>query len=78
MRISNDPEYLQAVMARAGEAPEVVGKREKRSRLLPAHWLDQRANFYESTGAYKDTVVATTRSTKSRAGLNVYVERRPG
>jgi hypothetical protein len=24
VRISNDPEYLQAVMARAGEAPEVV------------------------------------------------------
>jgi len=23
-RISNDPEYLRAVMARAGEAPEVV------------------------------------------------------
>ncbi len=24
VRISNDPEYLRAVMARAGEAPEVV------------------------------------------------------
>ena len=24
VRISNDPEYLQAVMARAGEAPDVV------------------------------------------------------
>ena len=24
VRISNDPEYLKAVMARAGEAPEVV------------------------------------------------------
>ena len=24
IRISNDPEYLRAVMARAGEAPEVV------------------------------------------------------
>jgi hypothetical protein len=24
IRISNDPEYLKAVMARAGEAPEVV------------------------------------------------------
>jgi hypothetical protein len=24
VRVSNDPEYLRAVMARAGEAPEVV------------------------------------------------------
>jgi hypothetical protein len=26
VRISNDPEYLRQVMARAGEAPQGVGK----------------------------------------------------
>jgi transposase len=43
VRISNDPEYLAQVMARAGEAPEVV--------LEATYWGDWAADALAELGA---------------------------